>query len=408
MTKGIYGASVVKLDGSECYLFSAPVIETNWKLCISIPVQEIIAPAEATKAEIDSYTLTAQNYIRNTLADVIMRFIIIFAVSAILVVAFSYVMSMTITRPLEELSQDVRKIGGGDLDLKIPVKGKDEIAELGMVFNKMTSDLKDYVNNLERVTAEKERINSELTIAAEIQNDMLPSIFPKYAGSEYFSLYAKTVSAKEVGGDFYDFFNIDGNESKIVLVIADVSGKGVPASLFMVIAKTLIKQQMLQTNDPAGTLESVNKLLCEDNPRSMFVTVFICSIDLVTGEVIYANGGHNAPLLSVSGGQYKFMELKKGVPPGMMDISRYKQCSMKLNPGDKLFLYTDGVNEAMNPKDEQWGNDRFLETANKHIPLEPGPFDGAIRETLSGFVAGAEQSDDITTLAFHYTKRAEA
>jgi sigma-B regulation protein RsbU (phosphoserine phosphatase) len=407
MVNDVYGASVVEMDEEERYIFSAPIRETNWKLCISIPVHEIIAPAEETKAEIDSFTLEAQGYIRKTLSAVIMRFIIIFAVSAILVVSIAYVIALTITRPIEELSHDVKKIGGGDLDIKISVNGKDEVAELGMIFNKMTGDLKDYIANIEKITAERERINSELSIAAEIQNDMLPSIFPDFAGNEHFSLYAKNVPAKEVGGDFFDFFNLDEGNSKIALVIADVSGKGVPASLFMVIAKTLIKQQMLQTGDPAGTLASVNKLLCEDNARSMFVTVLICSIDLATGEMIYANGGHNPPLIAQSGAMYQFMELKKGVPPGMLPASKYKQCSMALNPGDKLFLYTDGINEALNAKNEQWGNERFLEAANKNIELRPEAFDAAIRESLSGFVSDAEQSDDITTFVFHYTKRAE-
>jgi sigma-B regulation protein RsbU (phosphoserine phosphatase) len=175
----------------------------------------------------------------------------------------------------------------------------------------------------------------------------------------------------------------------------------------MVIAKTLIKQQMLQTNDPAGTLTAVNKLLCEDNPRCMFVTVLICSIDLASGKMMYANGGHNPPLIAASGGEYRFMELTKSVPPGMMDISVYRQYSMKLNHGDKLYLYTDGVNEAMNRENKAWGGDRFLETANRYIDLGPEAFDAAIRAGLAEFVCGDEQSDDITTIAFTYTQRAE-
>jgi sigma-B regulation protein RsbU (phosphoserine phosphatase) len=323
------------------------------------------------------------------------------------VLLFSMLLSSSITRPLTDLAAKARKIGGGDLDTLIKISGNDEIAELGNAFNKMTRDLKDYIINIEKITAEKQRINSELSIAAEIQNNMLPAIFPKYSNNEYFSIYAKMTPAKEVGGDFYDFFILDEGETKIALVIADVSGKGVPASLFMVIAKTLIKQQMLQTGDPAGTLASVNKLICEDNARSMFVTALICSIDLASGEMIYANGGHNPPLIALAQGPYQFMELKKGVPPGMLETSRYKQCSMKLKPGDKLYLYTDGVNEAMNTKNEQWGNGRFIETANKNIDLEVEAFDGAIRGSLAGFTSGAEPSDDITTLAFHYIKRIE-
>jgi sigma-B regulation protein RsbU (phosphoserine phosphatase) len=399
---GIYGAAIVEIGREEYYLFSAPLAETDWKLCVMIPVQEIIAPTERAQAKIDAFTLEAQDYIKKTLFSAVMRFVVIFVVSAFLVVALSYILSLAITRPIEALSRSVRKIGEGALDVQIPVNGSDEVAELGKAFNKMTGDLKSHILNIEKATAEKERINSELVIAADIQNNMLPAIFPKFSSNEYFSVFARMVPAKEVGGDFYDFFFLDEKETKLALVIADVSGKGVPASLFMVIAKTLVKQQMLQTNDPAGTLTAVNRLLCENNPRSMFVTVLICSIDLASGEMMYANAGHNPPLVSVSGGRYQFMEVKKGLPPGMMETSAYRQCSMKLHPGDRLYLYTDGINEAMNRENKEWGNDSFLETANRYLDLGPEAFDAAIRAQLAEFVSGAEQSDDITTIAFTY------
>jgi sigma-B regulation protein RsbU (phosphoserine phosphatase) len=206
-----------------------------------------------------------------------------------------------------------------------------------------------------------------------------------------------------VGGDFFDFFYLDEAETKIVFVIADVSGKGVPAALFMVIAKTLIKQQMLHSGDPANALEQVNKILCEDNPRSMFVTTLIYSLDLMTGQMLYANGGHNPPLLSTANDPYQFMKLAKGIPPGMLETSKYKMCLLHLNPGDKLYLYTDGVNEAMNPNGEQFGNDRFLSAANKFRDLPPEQFDEAIRQEVRTFADGAEQSDDITSVAIFYT-----
>ncbi|GHV83510.1 hypothetical protein AGMMS50212_08500 [Spirochaetia bacterium] len=326
------------------------------------------------------------------------------------------VLSGSLTRPIGKLAAYARRIGEGDLDSKITIKGKDEIAELGTILSKMTTDIKEYINNLNRVTAEKERINSELNVASDIQNDMLPHISPTFSNNKRFSIFAKMEPAKEVGGDFYDFFYIDTAETKIVLVIADVSGKSVSAALFMVIAKTLIKQQMLHYGDPAAVLDHVNKVLCEDNPRCMFVTVFICSIDLTTGQMIYANGGHNPPLLArgeprtigsaetaESNQPYQFIPLKKGIPLGMMETSQYKTSFLQLNYGDKLYLYTDGINEAMNIHDNQFGNDRFLETANKFRDLPPKEFDEAIRREVEGFVADAEQSDDITTLSMRYT-----
>jgi sigma-B regulation protein RsbU (phosphoserine phosphatase) len=404
MVAGNNVEEIVELDGEECYLASEILAETGWILGVCIPIQEVIEPAEAAKAEITAFTDTAQIYIRKTLSWVLMRFIIIFSVLAILVVTFSYILSANITKPIEELTSLVLKISQGDLDSSIEINGKDEVADLGKAFNKMTSDMKAYIQNIQQITAEKERINSELSIAVEIQNDMLPRIFPVFTGNKCFSLFAKMTPAKEVGGDFYDFFFLDEAHTKAAFVIADVSGKGVPAALFMVIAKSLIKQHLLLSQDPAQTLFYVNKLLCEDNLQCMFVTVFIIAIDLMTGTALYANGGHNPPLLSQSNGPFQFMQLKKGVPLGVMEQSAYSLSTLQLNPGDKFYLYTDGVTEAMNDREEQLGNERFLRTANQERELTPESFDNKIRRVIAEFVGNAEQSDDITSLCFHYKK----
>jgi sigma-B regulation protein RsbU (phosphoserine phosphatase) len=408
MLKGVisgnHGAYRVDIDGENYYDFAAPVTETDWTLTARISIAEVIAPANETKREIDIFTDNAQQFIRRGLTNALLRFIIIFAASAILVVGFSFALSLTIIRPIEELAINVKKIGKGDLDTAIIVRGKDEIAELGNAFNTMASDLKEYIDNLETVTAEKERINSELNVAAGIQNDMLPRIFPKFSSCDRLALCARMEPAKQVGGDFYDFFYLDPEETRIVLSIADVSGKGVPAALFMVIAKTLLKTHMIQGLDPAETLIRVNNLLCEDNTRSMFVTVLLCVLDLKTGVLSYANGGHNPPLISLSGDPYRFIELKKGIPLGMFENSKYKLCELQLHPGDKLYLYTDGVNEAMNNDGEQLGNERFLAKANELRHLEPDQFDEGIRQTIAEFAGSAEQSDDITTIAIAYIK----
>ncbi|WP_010256718.1 PP2C family protein-serine/threonine phosphatase [Treponema primitia] len=315
---------------------------------------------------------------------------------------FAYILALSLTRPIARLAETVRRIGSGDLAAKIIIKGNDEIAELGNAFNKMTGDIKAHIENISRITAEKERVNAELSIASEIQNDMLPKIFPKFTSHKWLALFAKMISAKQVGGDFYDFFYLNDEETKAVFVIADVSGKGVPAALFMVIAKTLIKAKMLRGLDPASALREVNDQLSEDNTLSMFVTVFLVCLDLETGKMTYANAGHNRPLISQNNEPYRFMELKKGIPLGMLEGSEYQLCEIGFHSGDRLYLYTDGVNEAMNTLEEQWGNDRFLESANKHRDLLPEEFDTAIRNDIAGFVSGAEQSDDITTLAIYY------
>jgi sigma-B regulation protein RsbU (phosphoserine phosphatase) len=406
MLKGVvagrYGAYQVTIDEEPFYGFAEPLAETGWIFCIRVSIAEVTAPADETKWKIDEDTGIAQQFIRRGLSDALLRFIIIFVVSAILVAGFSFFLSLTIIRPIEALAVNVRKIGKGDLDTVIVVQGKDEIADLGNAFNTMLADLKEYIHNLKTITAEKERINGELSAAADIQNDMLPRIFPQFSNPERLSLCAKMEPAKQVGGDFYDFFYLDEAKTRIVFVIADVSGKGVPAALFMVIAKTLLKTHMFHGLDPAETLARVNNLLCEDNTRSMFVTVFLSALDLKTGVLSYANGGHNPPLISLSGTPYRFMELKKGLPLGMMEGSTYHLCEIPLHAGDKLYLYTDGVNEAMNLDDEQLGNARFLAKANEVRDLEPDQFDEAIRQAVAAFVGDAEQSDDITTVAIYY------
>jgi sigma-B regulation protein RsbU (phosphoserine phosphatase) len=389
------GLLQMSLDGVAVYVAYHPLTTINWSLGVIVPIDEVLAPARLIQQNILSLTSAAINKID----DNIFMILIIMAGSIVLAMAIIFPvairLSSSLAAPIISLNEGAKIISRGDLNHKLDVKTGDEIEMLAESFNHMISDI-------QHITAEKERINSELSVASDIQNDMLPRIFPTFSNNKWFSIFAKMEPAKEVGGDFYDFFYLDKKESKIVLVIADVSGKGVPAALFMVIAKTLIKQQMLNSGDPAEALGEVNKILCVDNSRSMFVTVFIASLDLDSGQMLYANGGHNPPLLSMANQPYQFMEVKKGIPLGMFEQSRYKLSIHQLHPGDKLYLYTDGINEAMNLNGEQFGNKSFLEAANRIIHLPPMEFDEAIRREVYAFANGAEQSDDITTVAVSY------
>jgi sigma-B regulation protein RsbU (phosphoserine phosphatase) len=404
---GKYGTSIAEVDGQERYIVSSAVSPTGWILCVTIPIEEVVTLAEETRQEINASTSDAQQYIRKTLSDIIMRFIVIFAVIAIIVIAFSFLLSRMITRPIEDLTKKVRQIGSGDLGSGIEVRGKDEIAELAASFNVMTADLKDYIKNLETVTMEKERINSELNVAASIQEGMLPRIFPKFAIDENISIFAKMTPAKYVGGDFYDFFYVGKNNESIAFVIADVSGKGVPASLFMVIAKTLIKTHVTSGISVTDSLARVNNILCEDNPSNMFVTLFLCVLDIKTGVLSYSNAGHNKPLISINGKPYEFMDVKHGLPIGVRENTEYHLSETRFGYGDKLYLYTDGINEAESVDGEFFGNDRLLQVANANRDLPPEMFDDAMRAAVTAFAGGAEQSDDITTLAFERLKPSE-
>ncbi|GHV89602.1 hypothetical protein AGMMS50268_01050 [Spirochaetia bacterium] len=245
--------------------------------------------------------------------------------------------------------------------------------------------------------------DAELNVATRIQAGMLPCIFPPFPDREEFDIYARMLPAKEVGGDFYDFFFTAPD--KLMLIIADVSGKGMPAALFMVIARTLIKDHARMGLSLDEVFNTVNRQLCENNDKNLFVTVFACILDLTTGVLTFANAGHNKPLIARAEGDYDFLELKRGLPLGVVEADPYEAVELTLNEGDRLYLYTDGVNEAMDKGGEQFGNERFLETANQYKALLPKEFDEAIRRTLTDFVNGAEQSDDITTLALIFNKK---
>jgi sigma-B regulation protein RsbU (phosphoserine phosphatase) len=385
----------LQIAGKDVFVAYSPLEVINFSMGIVMTVEEVTAPVRAIRQNIISLTGEAVRKIDQSflLILIIIAGVIILTAGIALLVALR--LSRSLTNPIVKLCKGAKIIGAGELNYQLEVNSHDEIGVLAENFNQM-------IRNIKTINGEKERINGELTAAADIQNSMLPRIFPKFSVRSELILFAKMTPAKEVGGDFYDFFYMDQDETRIACVIADVSGKGVPAALFMVIAKTLLKIHLLSCIDPAEALETVNKLLCEENPQGMFVTVFLCTLDLITGKMAYANGGHNPPLISLSGRSYQFMKLEKGIPLGLFSNSQYRYCEMDLQTGDRLYLYTDGVNEAMNGKGEQFGNDRFLEKANAFRDFLPEEFDGAIRRELGLFVQGAEQSDDITTLAIAY------
>jgi sigma-B regulation protein RsbU (phosphoserine phosphatase) len=390
------GLMELKIAGELVFAAYSPLTTIDFSMGIVMSVDEVTAPARSIRQDIIALTGEVAGKINQSFLTILLIIAAVILLTAGIALSVALRLSRSLTDPIVKLCKGAEIIGAGDLNYQLEDNSHDEIGVLAGTFNRMIRDIK-------MINGEKERINGELAAAADIQNSMLPRIFPRFSNRVELILCAKMMPAKEVGGDFYDFFYLDREETHIACVIADVSGKGVPASLFMVIAKTLLKIHLLSCVDPAETLETVNKLLYEDNPQSMFVTVFICTLDLVTGQMTYANGGHNPPLLSLAGEPYRFMRLEKGVPLGMFAESRYRSCALDLQAGDKLYLYTDGVNEAMNEEGEQFGNDRFLERANAFRDLPPEEFDGAIRRELARFAGGAEQSDDITTLAVTYT-----
>ncbi len=275
-----------------------------------------------------------------------------------------------------------------------------EVGILALAFQIMVKDVKNYTNNLKRVTSEKEKINTELNVARKIQIDMLPKNFPVDPEKIGYDLYATSKPAKEVGGDFYDFFMVD--DESLAIVIADVSGKGVPAALFMVIAKTLIKNQVQLGKSPQEVFTTVNNQLYEGNDENMFVTAWMGILEIKTGRFTYVNAGHTTPLLKHKNNDYNWLKSKPGfVLAGIEDI-QYYQNELYLQPGDRIYLYTDGVTEAINSYNELFGTDRLMKIMNNKNDLSLKDQLNRIKEKMDIFVKGRKQFDDITMLLMEY------
>ncbi len=276
----------------------------------------------------------------------------------------------------------------------------DEIEKLWLNMTSMEIDVKRTMLKLRAMTAERERIGAELEIAKKIQMGMLPDQFPQ---RDEFELYASMEAAKEVGGDLYDFFLTDHDH--LALVVADVSGKGVSAALFMTVAKTLLKNQSEQgVNDPADIMNQVNRKLIEVNKARLFVTAWLGLIDLRTGELQYVDAGHEYPAIRRKGGTFEELkdEALKGVPLAASKRRKYQAGSITLEPGDALFLYTDGVTEANNDKGELFGRERLLKSLNCDPDADPATLIDTVRSSIAGFVQEAPQFDDLTMLCFRF------
>ena len=261
------------------------------------------------------------------------------------------------------------------------------------------------VRKQEEVAKEFARVDTELNMAKEIQAHMLPHIFPAFPDRPEMDIYAVMDPAKEVGGDFYDFFLVDDNH--LALVIADVSGKGMPAALFMMIGKMLIKNQALTGASPAEILRIVNRQLCDNNESGLFITAWVGILEISTGKLTAANAGHEYPILRTGGDRYEVIHDRHGFVLGGMEMSRYKEYEMTMKPGDSLFVYTDGVTEATNSGSELYGMDRLVEALNSCAGTAERQVLSTVRGSVDTFVGSAPQFDDLTMLSMTYNGPAE-
>lgn len=328
--------------------------------------------------------------------------LIAFAVIGLTILAYIFFVGRVVTKPIGKLAAFTKNITETSVfeNQRIALKTGDEIEQLGNSFNYMLEKLEGYIANLSKVTAEKERIGAELDIAKNIQASMLPCIFPAFPERCEFDIYATMDPAKEVGGDFYDFFMVD--ERHLAIVMADVSGKGVPAALFMVIGKTLINDHTVPGKDLGEVFTEVNNMLCESNSEGLFITAFEGVLDLATGEFNFVNAGHEMPLILKAGGEFEPYKIRPGFVLAGMENMKYRAGSITLGAGDKIFQYTDGVTEATNSENELYGMDRLKNALNSVKNAAPAEILGAVKTDIDKFVSGAQQFDDITMLCLEY------
>lgn len=332
-------------------------------------------------------------------------------VFSIIIVCFLHYAEKNVTIPLERLAYIAGEYSKTEDESGLNTKRiaeecdkyknvHGEAGKLAAAFGEMAVNIEKYIDNITKITAENERIGTELNVAAQIQADMLPSIFPAFPERDEFDIFASMSPAKEVGGDFYDFFLVDND--RLAMIMADVSGKGVPAALFMVIAKTLIKNRALMGDSPAEVLKNVNEQLCEGNKSELFVTVWLAVIEISTGKGKAANAGHEHPALRRSDGKYELITYRHSPAVAAMEGIRFREHEFELKPGDSLFVYTDGVPEATNTSNELYGTENMLEALNSEPDAKPKKLLENVKKSVDKFAGEAPQFDDLTMLGFTY------
>ncbi|MBR0145897.1 MAG: PP2C family protein-serine/threonine phosphatase [Eubacterium sp.] len=339
-------------------------------------------------------------------STMIRNMFILIAISVVLLIVSGFILlhfvNQVAVKPLKKVQNAVReyrqdKNSEEVIEKMKRIKQRNELGELSSDVTDLAVEIDRYNAENAHLIGERKRVEAELSLAAAIQSGVLPKVFPE---EKDYQLFASMSPAKEVGGDFYDFFSID--ETHVGLAIGDVSGKGVPASLFMMITKLLIKQYAMAGNSAAEVLRKANESICAENERDMFVTAWFGIMDRTTGKITAASAGHEYPIIRDSDEGFRLIKDKHGFVLGGMDISRYKEYEIQLNPGTILYVYTDGAAEATNGENELFGTDRMLDALNGSPGLTPEELCHAMTASIDAFVGDAPQFDDLTMLCVRY------
>lgn len=400
--KALTPVRVVEAEGTQYYMSGAPMSSIGWTIINTASKEEADTPTVMLEEQYDSILGEAVSSYNNEISQAKRMILILLIVVFILSITSALVLSKRIVKPLNTMTKTMERLSATKEQFRMEdmYRTGDEIEVLAEKFASLSARTIHYVGQVKKVTAEKERIKSELGMATAIQASQLPHLFPAFPDRKEFDIYATMTPAKEVGGDFYDFFLVD--DDHIGLVMADVSGKGVPAALFMMVSKILIRNRVQNGERPGEALRNVNNQLMEGNDVEFFVTVWLAVVEISTGKGIEVNAGHEHPVLRRSDGEFELIKYRHSLAVAAMEDVRFREREFQLYPGDTVFVYTDGVAEAANANNELYGTDRMLSILNKNPDAEPEEVLRGVMRGINTFVDGAEQFDDITMLCFRY------
>ncbi|HKK09969.1 MAG TPA: SpoIIE family protein phosphatase, partial [Bacteroidales bacterium] len=371
--------SVDLKDIGKVLVYHTPLPSTKWSLGVVYPRDEIFASL---------HQLTWLLVLLTILGLVVLTVVTVRSIKGL-------------TRPLSQFAQSARVIAEGNFNIALPDTGRtEELKELRASFDFMQQELDNYIVHLKKTTSAKEKIESELRIAKEIQMGMIPHIFPPFPNMNQIDLFARLEPAKEVGGDLYDFFMID--DTHLCFAIGDVSGKGVPASLFMAVTRTLLRSLAPKQRSPKKIADALNNSLAQGNESSMFVTFFLGILDIETGELKYTNAGHNPPILMQDGNGTEYFEITKDIPVGLFEDYNYTEMERTIRKNDRIFFYTDGITEAENLKEELYSDEKLLHLLTSTESLSPAEIINVVEQDVKTHVGDNEQSDDLTMMCVIY------
>ena len=384
---------------SQYYLWQEKDGTVREKFFVGIPVKgtDCILFATVYVDEFYQPLVLAQETITREKETAISIFLVSSLLATLVLVIVSVLIARSVSRPIHQVAVHAHRIGAGDLKTRLHIPTGDEMEELAEVLNKMSADLTAYIADLTETTAAKERMERELQLARDIQQAIVPHVFPPFPGVREFDIYGRMLPAKEVAGDFFDFFFV--TPDKLGLVIGDVSGKGVPAALFMFMCRALIRVYGMEQEGPARTLFKTNRMLAADNDTSMFVSVIYAEYDLRKGELVIANGGHNPPLLCREGASV-LLDNPPDTLLGPFSDSEYSEWRTAMAAGELMVLYTDGVTEAQTQAGGFYGEKRLRQWGDRQRDRSPEAVCNSLFHDVEEFCQGAAQFDDITILAF--------